>query len=438
MIQNHNQYSDLLNNQRDSNGSSLYQSNSHIVFQDFQEMIEEQSDKQQQDIEQFQQDFQESTKDDNHEDVALKYNQTKIDLVRNYQKKIEKFNRLLEGKRVVNKPNQVEFIPVSLINEKIDINYRFYIFGHIEIPTNLDSLESSQQICCQTIYQKSSSGIQVKFDKALDFFEFSSNNVSYGINQFQFLCDFLSSQNSKAQRELALVLEKYQQEVNLILSKQKYFQKISSQVYQEIEEDYQQFSDYVKYKASQLEKGTIFKYLVGRMNYYLGDIEITKFGLCQEYLKLIGVNKEILEYTFMRGNPINMENIFKSSYQTILKDVQKRIENDLESLTVYFNIVTFDGFNLDLQLTTTKIASPFTRHQQTPYDHIGYIEQIYVPPNQLEALKTYRQNLAHSKNCITYDQYLNLEISKLFECVEYSVFSEMFLDKYYSQPQKKY
>ncbi|KAL4506367.1 hypothetical protein ABPG73_017101 [Tetrahymena malaccensis] len=438
MIQNHNQFSNLLNNQRDNNGSSFCQSNSHIVFQDFQEMIDEQPDKQQQDTEQFQQDFQEIAKDDYHENVALQYNQKKIDLVRNYQKRIEKFNKLLEGKRVVNKPNQTEYLPVNLINEKIDINYRFYIFGHIEIPTNLDCLESSQIISCQTIYQRSSNGIQVKFDKILDLFEFSSSNVSYGINQFQFLCDFLSNQNSKTQRDLAIVLAKYQQEVNLIISKQKYFQKISSQVYQEIEEDYQFFVEYVKQQASSLQKGTIFKYLVGRMNYFLGDIEITKFGVSQEYLKLIGVNKEIVEYTFMRGNPINMENIFKISYQTILKDVSKRIENDLESLTVYLNIVTFDGFNLDLSITTTKISSPFSRHQQTPYDHIGYIEQIYVPPNQLEALKIYRQNLANSKNCITYDQYLNLEISKLFECVEYSVFSEMFLDKYYNQPQKNY
>ncbi|KAL4463013.1 hypothetical protein ABPG72_009476 [Tetrahymena utriculariae] len=147
-------------------------------------MIGEQSDKQQQPLQQFQLDLQESSKVYNQENVELKYNQSNIDFV----KRILKSNRLLEGKKKSSKQTQLNRIyTCQFINEKIDINHKFDIFGNVEIPNNFDYLEIYQPICSKSIYQKITNKIQIIFDKTLDQFDFSSINISHGINQFEFL-----------------------------------------------------------------------------------------------------------------------------------------------------------------------------------------------------------------------------------------------------------
>ncbi|KAL4489312.1 hypothetical protein ABPG72_018967 [Tetrahymena utriculariae] len=99
-------------------------------------------------------------------------------------------------------------------------------------------------------------------------------------------------------------------------------------------------------------------------------------------------------------------------------------------------IITFDGFPLILYQTKINVRVPlkneYKKQLNLEYPYILSITQMDVELKQLQNLIQNRQKLALNPKYLTLDEFLQKELSYQFESVEYSVYSQLFLEKHYS------
>ncbi|EAR81992.1 hypothetical protein TTHERM_01372810 (macronuclear) [Tetrahymena thermophila SB210] len=225
------------------------------------------------------------------------------------------------------------------------------------------------------------------------------------------------------------------------LRTQIYNMNLNEDCFQKKEEEFQDFiqqaESYIKQYARE-NPNQMFQYTFGRVNHKQGDIEITRAGYSKSYLQLLGLHPETFRNIALRQQKIelmrNKEDIQKQSLEG-LKYIGHNKKDFLKDCFIS-EIVTFDGFPLILYQTKINVRLPLKKEQKKQlnleYPYILSITQMDVELKQLQNLIQYRQKLSLNPKYLTLDEFMQKELSYQFESVEYSVHSQLFLEKYYS------
>ncbi|KAL4481922.1 hypothetical protein ABPG74_008011 [Tetrahymena malaccensis] len=234
--------------------------------------------------------------------------------------------------------------------------------------------------------------------------------------------------------EVRRALLKYESEQKQLQNMMQFINKNEFQIDQyneEVQKHIQSCNEYILQYASE-NKEQMFQYLIGRVNFEMKDVEILEAGYSKSFLELIGLNASSLSFLLMRNEKIEL-----------IKD-----QNDLmkQSLTIFqnsnfinkeiklsFKIKTFDGFEIQLYVTKKQISPNYQakKFSNLPLEYIFAINEFDIELEDLKNLISYRQRILSNSSELTFDEFINKEISLLFEHVEYSVHSESLIEKFY-------
>ncbi|EAS06241.1 hypothetical protein TTHERM_00327230 (macronuclear) [Tetrahymena thermophila SB210] len=176
----------------------------------------------------------------------------------------------------------------------------------------------------------------------------------------------------------------------------------------------------------------MFYYAILRFNLHEGDSEIAHTGYSKSYLQLLGIESSSLSQIIMRNKRVDL---IKDKVDISLIGLQGVLNMTANLKEEYYEsqINTFDGFPIKLKFKRQHVNHGFEANK-IPLIECQYgfvIVEIDVDMYDLQQLIEYRQRLI--QNQLNYEDYLKKELSLLYEDVEYSVQSQIFIEKYYVQ-----
>ncbi|KAL4481920.1 hypothetical protein ABPG74_008009 [Tetrahymena malaccensis] len=311
-----------------------------------------------------------------------------------------------------------------------------------------------------------SSGLTLNSQGILKF-GFSTGNVSFGYSQTQFikflqndqifenhLYDAQKAPKITVEQALQYILHtpcKQMQQAREALVYYKDVWKILFDVVESVEINYEliqfQNEEFQKHVEScneyiktyvKANEGQMFQYSIGRINLQKKGVEIVQTGYSKSFLDLIGVNEQTLSSLLLRNQKIELikdqDEIMRISLIGLTKHSQS-----LKEVKVSFKINTFDGFDILLHQTKKQISPAYQAKKiyNFPFEYIFCITIFDVELEDLKNLINYRQKIISKKPDLTYDEFINKEVSLLFEHVEYSVLSQQFIEKFYNDNLKQ-
>ncbi|EAR90475.2 hypothetical protein TTHERM_00113250 (macronuclear) [Tetrahymena thermophila SB210] len=239
-----------------------------------------------------------------------------------------------------------------------------------------------------------------------------------------------SLQNKECKKAL-IQLRSYNKYVQSILGSI----QITKQLIKEKDEEMERFVEFCMKQISEYSKKSenqIFQFTIGRLNYELGDIQIVKTGFSQSFLNLIGIDFSNLCNLLLRQKEIdlmlNKEDIMKYSIEGLHLRILKQLEMEYQCY-----IQTFDGFPIKVSIKKKQIlpCNEIVKNQTCLIqEYIFEISELDVDLKDLENLINYREKIMNNDK-MSFDQFINKELSIILEDVEYSVHSELFMEKYY-------
>ncbi|KAL4489484.1 hypothetical protein ABPG72_002780 [Tetrahymena utriculariae] len=212
---------------------------------------------------------------------------------------------------------------------------------------------------------------------------------------------------------------------------------LSKEILDEKEQQFIIFKDKCMEALQEINKKQpylMYQYAVGRYNYSKEDYEFSHRGFSLSYLQLLGINMNSFSQIFLRGQRVDLtqsvNEIFDLSYQG-LNTIINQTQND----SYECKINTFDGFPIKIIQHKRNIMIPNFSTQQIPGldNFIFGFTEFDVDVKDLEKLIQYRQNILQNKNKLSLDDYINKELSYLFEDVEYSIQAQQFLENFYKE-----
>ncbi|EAR81994.2 hypothetical protein TTHERM_01372830 (macronuclear) [Tetrahymena thermophila SB210] len=249
--------------------------------------------------------------------------------------------------------------------------------------------------------------------------------------------EFISQTPCKKLKQVQQILQKYQEvrenefkrifQVNV---DNRFKQKYDDETSQYVESCKEYIQEYQNQNPTQ-----IFQYAIGRVNYEYEDVQIIKLGYSKAFLDLIGIDISSFTSILLRHQKIDLIPDKEEIMENSLKGLQYRLIK-LQELKYDCKIVTFDGFPLRVTLKKKQALPSYQSKQISIFlkEMFLSISEIDVNLDDLYNLIIYREKLLRNDNSLlTFDEYIQKELSLAFEDVEYSVFSQSFLEKYYSQ-----
>ncbi|KAL4432990.1 hypothetical protein ABPG74_005363 [Tetrahymena malaccensis] len=185
-------------------------------------------------------------------------------------------------------------------------------------------------------------------------------------------------------------------------------------------------------KNAQKSENKIFQYAIGSLNYQKKDCDIFNIGYSKSYLDLLGIDIENFVRTLLRCQQIDLhqskEEIMFQSLIGLQTNVFEQFDTDLN-----FLVTTYDGFPLRIKGKKRNIKLNENSQNQTNLNKqfLLLFTEFDIDVQQLQRLINYRQNLTSKRNDVSYDEFINKELSFMFEDVEYSVHSQSFIEKFY-------
>ncbi|KAL4481921.1 hypothetical protein ABPG74_008010 [Tetrahymena malaccensis] len=298
-------------------------------------------------------------------------------------------------------------------------------------------------------------------------FGFSIGHVSFGYQQTQFikylqndqifqnhLFDAQKAPKISVEQALQYILHTPCKEIQQVREALVYYKDVQQFLYKAIEsveinqqliqfqnEEFQKHiescNEYIKTYVKANE-GQMFQYSIGRVNFLKKGVEFVQTGYSKSFLDLIGVNEQSLTSLLLRNQKIELikdqDEIMRISLIGLTKHSQS-----LKELKTSFKINTFDGFNILLHQTKKQISPAYQAKKlcYLPFEYIFSISVFDVELEDLKNLINYRQKIYSKKTYLTYDEFINKELSLLFEHVEYSVLSQQFIEKFYNDNLKQ-
>ncbi|KAL4470964.1 hypothetical protein ABPG72_013551 [Tetrahymena utriculariae] len=184
---------------------------------------------------------------------------------------------------------------------------------------------------------------------------------------------------------------------------------------------------------SQQNEGHMFQYAVGVLNFEKKDIECLKVGYSNALLDLIGIDLSNFSYMMLRNQQIDLVQDKKELMILSIKNLFSNYFSQNQHSSMSFYINTFDGFTIKLNQVKKFIKPNYNPKNISSflYEYILQIIEFDVDIDDLENLIQFRQSLLKNTNNQSFDDFIRKETSLLFESVEYSVYSQQFIEKYY-------
>ncbi|KAL4452955.1 hypothetical protein ABPG74_002520 [Tetrahymena malaccensis] len=184
---------------------------------------------------------------------------------------------------------------------------------------------------------------------------------------------------------------------------------------------------------SQQNEGHIFQYAVAVLNFEKKDIECLKVGYSNALLDLIGIDLNNFCYMVLRNQQMDLVQDKEELMVQSIKSVFSNYFSKNEQRSVSFYINTFDGFTIKLNQVKKFIKPNYKVNNISlfPYEYILQIIEFDVDIVDLKNLIQFRQTQLINTNNYSFDDFIRKELSQLFESVEYSVYSQQFIEKYY-------
>ncbi|EAS04056.2 hypothetical protein TTHERM_01407940 (macronuclear) [Tetrahymena thermophila SB210] len=284
-------------------------------------------------------------------------------------------------------------------------------FGHLYNISHINYLKPQQLIVLD--YQSQKPIKEISLEDALNYLSHSS--CKHFLQASQVLKDFYQKQ-----RYLKNILDSIKTDEQII-------QLHNEQLDQYIQSCNQFISNYAK-----KNEGIIFQYFIARVNIEKKDSEIIKLGYSKSFLDLIGIDVTNFSSMLLRNHKINLFADEDEMTRQSLYGMNSNLQKDIP-LKYINNIITLDGFKLQIFLQKQQIIPEynFIPVSGIHFEYALTITNIDVDVNDLQNLINYRQRLVSQRNNLSYDDFIQRELSYLFENVEYSVHSSSFMEKYY-------
>ncbi|KAL4489338.1 hypothetical protein ABPG72_018993 [Tetrahymena utriculariae] len=180
------------------------------------------------------------------------------------------------------------------------------------------------------------------------------------------------------------------------------------------------------------EQNPLFSFVIGRYNYIDKDIEICHTGMSKTYLSLLGLDYNTFRLMVLRNQKVDLIQNKADIILSALNGINLKQQFNSED-TFSADIVTFDGYPLKIYYNTRNVTISKKLNDLFGDEYILVITRINVTPKQMQGLVDYRNKLMLNSDALTIDEYINKELSYLFEDVEYSVQSQQFIEKYYKE-----
>ncbi|KAL4513099.1 hypothetical protein ABPG72_017784 [Tetrahymena utriculariae] len=338
----------------------------------------------------------------------------------------KKINGIKKNK--VRKLKNVQII-VKQIENSEDIMYLSTVFtinnqGIIKLGFSIENLNFGFQKIQMTNYLQNKQIIQVCI---------ADSEKKQRISVEQAL-DYIQHTPCKQIQEARDALLKYKQNQKVIqnMIQSINYQECQIQLYnEEVQKHLQSCNQYIQQYAKDNQE-QMFQYLIGRVNFEIKDAEILESGYSKSFLELIGLNASSLSFLLMRNQKIELI----KDQEELMKQQLTIIQNSSfvkKELKLSFKITTFDGFEIQLYVTKKQISPNYEakKFSKLPLEYIFALNEFDVELDDLKNLISYRQRILSNKNELTFDEFINKEISLLFENVEYSVHSQSLIEKFY-------
>ncbi|KAL4468629.1 hypothetical protein ABPG74_005132 [Tetrahymena malaccensis] len=239
-------------------------------------------------------------------------------------------------------------------------------------------------------------------------------------------------------KKVLIQLKNYNQYVQSVLGNI----QITKQFIQEKDEEMEKFVEFcMNYisEYSKISENKIFQFTIGRFNYELKDIQIVKTGFSQSFLNLIGIDFQNLCNLLLRQKEVdlmlNKEDIMKYSIEGLYLRILKQLEMEYQCY-----IQTFDGFPIQVSIKKKQIlpCNEVIKSQACLFqEYIFEISELDVDLKDLANLINYREKIIKQNKDLPFDSFINKELSLILEDVEYSIQSELFMQKYYQDNLKQ-
>ncbi|EAR81945.1 hypothetical protein TTHERM_01400690 (macronuclear) [Tetrahymena thermophila SB210] len=185
-------------------------------------------------------------------------------------------------------------------------------------------------------------------------------------------------------------------------------------------------------KLQNEEPDLLLSFVIGRYNYIDKDVEICHTGMSKGYLSLLGLDYNTFRSIVLRNQKVDLIQNKADIILSALNGINLKSKFNSED-TFSADIITFDGYPLKINYHTKNVTIQQKLNDLFGDEYILVITKINVSPNQMQGLVDYRKKLMLNSEALSIDEYINKELSYLFEDVEYSVQSQQFIEKYYKE-----
>ncbi|EAS06236.1 hypothetical protein TTHERM_00327180 (macronuclear) [Tetrahymena thermophila SB210] len=214
--------------------------------------------------------------------------------------------------------------------------------------------------------------------------------------------------------------------------------ELNEQFYSKLDENFTEFqqkctSFLTQYQIS--NPSSLYFYSIARLNLESKMYETAQIGYSKGYLDLLGLDVSSIQQIYLRNKKIDLV----KNQQDICMQALRGLSNvtGRDKMLIYENyesfITTFDGFLLKIYQRKVNMCNkvkPIIYHKHQ--FNLTLIE-IEVDFQSFQDLLEYRKRLSQSSENQKFDDFIRRENSYLFEDVEYSIQSQQFIDKFYSQ-----
>ncbi|KAL4449802.1 hypothetical protein ABPG74_008175 [Tetrahymena malaccensis] len=254
------------------------------------------------------------------------------------------------------------------------------------------------------------------------------------IDSLEKIMDCISNIQGIDRQEILNLLYEYSNLINENLYSDS--DELNKQLYNQLDENFTEFQQKCVSFLTQYQitnPNSLYFYSIARLNLEQKMYETAQIGYSKGYLNLLGLDVSSIQQIYLRNKKIDLV----KNEQDISKQALRGLFNvtGKDKLLIYESyesfITTFDGYPLKIYQRKVNMCNKvkpviYQKHQF----NLTLIE-IEVDLQSFQNLLEYRKRLSSQSQ--KFDDFIRRENSYLFEDVEYSIQSQQFIDKFYSQ-----
>ncbi|KAL4447093.1 hypothetical protein ABPG74_013945 [Tetrahymena malaccensis] len=365
---------------------------------------------------------------DNNNNYVINDEATRLANNPRIKKTIAKLSKS-QSKRFTKK--QLMILPCWPLFKEISQDYLVTLYGCLEVETYYKDYEDPYDNNLILYVERMHTPINMVKDFQLQVVEIALNPLSScGIVDFQFLIDRFIKMQDQNYLELAKELAVYQYIVKNYLIPQISIQKAKMIKSAKKKEDFAQLQEkfvvyFKQWIKDNLDPSAFYDYELYRTNYVTGEIELFSSGFSFSLCSLLGIEVNQIENLVFRGQNYYNEQAGDFRLKFFLL-VMQALNNEIkETEPIPFVLRTYDGIVINCKMVLQQVTFEGGPSWIEKYDLYGLIIRFDVTVQQIKAILDIRT----SQNNFDLEQN---SVQAPFS-VEYQMYSEVFLEKFYPE-----